>query len=336
MAIMNKHMPLAKDEHGNKTRLKYAFSGEKTQYGDPVEVDDIDERTGVVKGKIWISKVIKPSTRKVLVSGRMLGETDVLEYESPTVFNIKNKKSPLWVEDEDQQLRYWSSRRWQRAHWPEGLLGIYDTDDAAMMHIGADNAKLIEASDKPGQALLERITAAKVQTDDADKITGVTEGFSKDHAANETKGVTIEKTADGMGTIITNNTDQTVYIDPEKIVETKSVATTAGVAVVASLEPKEVKKKNTKAAKDKAPVEEPKPEQKAEPEKAATEPELETEPLPKNVAEWQVYCLAWIRATPAAELQKRWDNERKLRNACGVTEQDRDKVFDELLAKRDG
>ena len=326
MAIMNKHMPLAPDEHGNKTRLKYEFFGEKTQYGEPEQVDNIDERTGEVKGKIWQAKIIKPSTRWVRVTGRMLGEADILPYESPTVFNIKNKKSPLWVEDEDQQLRYWASRRWQRAHWPEGLLGIYDTDDAATMHIGADNAKLIEASDNPGMALLERIQAAKVQTDDADKAIGVVEGFSKDHAHNETNGKAAAET----------------------IVETKteSAATPTVVDVAASAGPDKSKKKTTKAKASPETTAEQiatKADSGLSPDlpaslkedikSLAAEPEHEI--MPKNPQEWKVYCLAWIASTPKSDLDIRWKLERKLRNDCGVTEADRDPIFDFLIAKRD-
>ena len=335
MAIMNKHMPLAPDENGNKTRLKYTFSGEKTQYGEPEQVDNIDEKTGEVRGKIWQAKLIKPSTRKVLVTGRMLGEADVLEYESPTVFNIKNKKSPLWVEDEDQQLRYWASRRWQRAHWPEGLLGIYDTDDAAAMHIGADNAKLIEATDNPGEALLARIQAAKVQTDDADKIAGVTEGFKNGHAEKETGVIVVADQGKPGG-------DKTVEVTVEH--GDGHVTVIAEKVTDAPANPAEAKTTTKKKAKAKDAL-------AADPELAnvvagaaivdtapPADEKLETTDLPTNSQEWRVYAMAWVKAVPetdnAVYLNKRWKEEVSLRNSCGVTEADRDAVYDFLLEKR--
>jgi hypothetical protein len=55
------------------------------------------------------------------------GET--VEYESPEIGSIKPKNSPLWVNDPDQQLHYFSVRSWCRRHFPEVILGVYAVDE---------------------------------------------------------------------------------------------------------------------------------------------------------------------------------------------------------------
>jgi hypothetical protein len=51
------------------------------------------------------------------------------EYESPLFGVIKPKNSPLWINDPDQQLFYFSVRAFARRHFPEILLGVYSEDE---------------------------------------------------------------------------------------------------------------------------------------------------------------------------------------------------------------
>ena len=141
MSIINKHCPL-------EGRLKYRFEGEKGPKAT--------------------------STRKVIVSGRMKDEADILEYESPMVKDVKVKNSPLWEEDQDQQLIYFASRRWQRRHWPEGLMGVYAPDELEERHQGADHARDIT----PGQSLMARLAAARVGDEQQD-------GYSDGHTETQ-------------------------------------------------------------------------------------------------------------------------------------------------------
>lgn len=299
MSIMNLHMPLAKDEHGNKTRLMHRFEGEKAIW-EPVEIDERDREDRPTGKKVWISKLIKPSTRQIILTGRMEKEATILEYKSPPVFLIKNKKSPLWEEDEDQQLIYWGSRRWQRRHWPEGMLGIIDREEAAAMYLGADNARLVE--EKPGQALLERVRAAQMQTDDADAMTGVREGFSKDHAENESRLHGVDRNSKDHANNETN-----------------------GHQIIAGEPPPSAGDGPGPAASDNQPADAVAP---------ATEPEHEV--MPRNPQEWSVYARAWIAASrDVKEMEKRWAGERKLRNDCGVTQETRDPVFEFYMERKD-
>lgn len=60
----------------------------------------------------------------------------------------------------------------------------------------------------------------------------------------------------------------------------------------------------------------------AEPAESAPEPA--PAPAPKNAAEWKRYCAAWLKtATDYKSIRQRWNDERGLRNACGVTQDER-------------
>ncbi|HEY2212294.1 MAG TPA: recombinase RecT [Bradyrhizobium sp.] len=84
--------------------------------------------------------------RICIITGQFKGELEPLEYKSPPIGKISPKNSPLWVTDPDQQLFYFSSRRWCRRYAPDILLGVYSTDDIQdgeplRRHIGFENAK---------------------------------------------------------------------------------------------------------------------------------------------------------------------------------------------------
>lgn len=66
--------------------------------------------------------------RKLRVWAETL-DGEKVEYESPEIGSIKPKNSPLWVNDPDQQLHYFSVRSWCRRHFPEVILGVYAVDE---------------------------------------------------------------------------------------------------------------------------------------------------------------------------------------------------------------
>lgn len=67
--------------------------------------------------------------RRCTVFGRIRGEQNDRERTSPFIENIKVKNSPLWKEDPDQQLTYWTQRSWARVHAPDLLLGVYTPEE---------------------------------------------------------------------------------------------------------------------------------------------------------------------------------------------------------------
>lgn len=70
------------------------------------------------------------------VIGHFKSEADPVEYESPTIGEIKVKNSPLWKSDPRQQLTFYSVRAWARRFCPDVLLGIYAEDELEREHPG--------------------------------------------------------------------------------------------------------------------------------------------------------------------------------------------------------
>lgn len=67
---------------------------------------------------------------------------EVVDYTSPLFEKIQPKNSPLWKNDPDQQLFYYSVRALARRHFPDVILGVYADDELPQsQHVGPDNAK---------------------------------------------------------------------------------------------------------------------------------------------------------------------------------------------------
>jgi len=63
-----------------------------------------------------------------IVEGHFIGETHPHIYRSPVLSKVK-KKSPLWVDDPEQQLWYYASRAWARKWAPDVLMGLYTPEE---------------------------------------------------------------------------------------------------------------------------------------------------------------------------------------------------------------
>jgi hypothetical protein len=67
---------------------------------------------------------------------------EIVEYISPKFGKINPKNSPLWKNDPDQQLHYFSVRAWCRRHFPDVLLGVYEREEIEHSpRIGPDRAR---------------------------------------------------------------------------------------------------------------------------------------------------------------------------------------------------
>ena len=73
---------------------------------------------------------IKDGTRQLTVYATFEGEDEPKEYTSPMIKDIRVKNSPLWKDDPDQQLGYYSARNWARRHAPDIMMGILSVDEA--------------------------------------------------------------------------------------------------------------------------------------------------------------------------------------------------------------
>jgi hypothetical protein len=99
----------------------------------------------VINARAPLQKKLRPvytgegDEMKVTIYGLPKGQTEELDYETPTVKQLiaikgrndygKVKGSPLYDNDPKQQLWYYGARGFCRRHFPEVLAGIYDGDE---------------------------------------------------------------------------------------------------------------------------------------------------------------------------------------------------------------
>jgi len=86
-------------------------------------------RRAPIQGRFGITYTGEGPTRKCKVTATLSENGQEVEYESPQFKDITIKNSPLWKNDPDQQLFYFSSRAMCRRHFPDVLLGIYTMDE---------------------------------------------------------------------------------------------------------------------------------------------------------------------------------------------------------------
>lgn len=67
--------------------------------------------------------------RACTVTGRLRGDDRPKEFTVQAA-TITTRNSPLWKQQPDQQLIYFSARAWARLYMPEVLLGLMDTEEA--------------------------------------------------------------------------------------------------------------------------------------------------------------------------------------------------------------
>jgi len=88
-------------------------------------------RRAPIEGRLKISYDGEGPTRRCMVSAKLKdceGGGEV-EYTSPQFKDINPKNSPLWKNDPDQQLFYFSVRAFVRRHFPDVMMGVYTVDE---------------------------------------------------------------------------------------------------------------------------------------------------------------------------------------------------------------
>lgn len=278
-------------------------------------------------------------TRKVKIIGKFLDGT-VREYESPELLKIK-KKSPLWTDDPDQQLFYYGSRSWARKWCPDVLLGIYSREEVQENpHIGQEeprtsglHARLVNGNVSRDEGHKEGQTEQELKTVNGkseDKAAGPAQAAAEpEHAEHEeaTEGFSPDSALDVAGF-----SDKTIAV-----LKQHGIESLAGVLVLTETELKGMKGvAKAMVGHIKTTVEKHGFALRSE-EKTAAEAAEQEMTEPHNVKEWEVYCRAWIdkakreRWTPA-DIRKRWNDERALRNNCGLTSEERDPVQQVMVA----
>jgi len=102
--------------------------------------------------------------RYCVVTAKLREDGSVIEYQSPPVGKIPVKNSPLWTNDPDQQLHYYSVRAFARRHFPEVLLGVIEREEARYGAIDAEEGDA-PPPPRPNQSL-DRKLAALAQDDE--------------------------------------------------------------------------------------------------------------------------------------------------------------------------
>lgn len=108
----------------------------------------------------------------------VIGEDEPLTYDSPPLKKVK-KNSPLWVDDPEQQLWYYSVRAGARRHFPDVIMGVYAPDEVesigqtqaiegevvtlggGAVNAASEGEKPVEAEFSDGTAALKKNAAKK-------------------------------------------------------------------------------------------------------------------------------------------------------------------------------
>lgn len=117
-------------------------------------------RRAPIKGRLKVEYAGEGQSRTCRVSAELKDGSGDVEYVSPKFGNIKPKNSPLWVNDPDQQLYYFSVRSFARRHFADVMMGIATVDEL----YDVEQQALAAAADQQKSrtvAVLEKITASR-------------------------------------------------------------------------------------------------------------------------------------------------------------------------------
>jgi len=91
-------------------------------------VNSVIQSRAPIQGRLKITYAGEGPSRTCTVSALPIGEDEPVTYTSPTLAKAK-RRSPLWNDDPDQQLAYYSQRAFARRHFPDILMGVYTEDE---------------------------------------------------------------------------------------------------------------------------------------------------------------------------------------------------------------
>ena len=100
-----------------------------------------------IKGRLKYEYAGEGQSRKCTCTATLKGEDEgeTVSVTSPPIGQITPKNSPLWKNDPDQQLAYYTARALARRHFPEVLLGVYAEDELEVVGSGRlDGGRIVE------------------------------------------------------------------------------------------------------------------------------------------------------------------------------------------------
>ncbi|MDP2358692.1 MAG: recombinase RecT [Beijerinckiaceae bacterium] len=136
-----------------------------------------------IRGRLKVEYDGAGPSRRCRVWARLRDEDEVVEYWSPPFAAINPKNSPLWKNDPDQQLFYFSARSFARRHFPDVIMGVLTRDEVD------DSSPMRDVTPQNGGARLAEKLAAGAAA--AAQIEGPT-GFDADHVTREIDGGSAE------------------------------------------------------------------------------------------------------------------------------------------------
>lgn len=247
------------------------------------------------------------------VWARLRGDDDeIAEYESPPFGKITPKNSPLWKSDPDQQQFYYSGRALCRRHFPDVLLGVYADDE--ILPPGPDSARDVT----PTRSIADKLdqlaglpSSASPSLSDHDPETGEVTEHTNSTAQAET-GAHSEAGAGTAGQAGSSDPDKASSADksasPQPTAKTSAETAASGQAGATSTPSKDQDKAPATASDKTAP--------------------------PKTEAEYVAATTAWIeQLTDADAGEKKWKDEKGLRNKANVGADARESLQEKLAAK---
>lgn len=116
-----------------------------------------------IKGRLKYEYTGSGQDLQCTVTGCFTDDPDTPhQVTSPKLKDIKPQNSPLWKNDPEQQISYYTVRNWARRYCPEVILGVYDIDEVQDFR-GPDNAKdITPTGDAPAAPKMEDFTSQEV------------------------------------------------------------------------------------------------------------------------------------------------------------------------------
>lgn len=108
---------------GNKTY----FVNDRMAYESQL-VNAVVNSSGALNGRLKVEWSGSGNDLKCTVSGHVKGDPE-LKTRTVDIKTITTRNSPLWKQDPEQQIAYFTTRAWARLHTPEVLLGVYTPDE---------------------------------------------------------------------------------------------------------------------------------------------------------------------------------------------------------------
>jgi len=116
---------------------KTYFVSDKMAYEAQL-VNAVINASGVLDGRLHPEWSGEGNELTCTVTGKIKGD-DRPKTRKVAIKTITTRNSPLWKQDPEQQLAYFTSRAWVRLHAPEVLMGIY-TPDELRQNVGTAGA----------------------------------------------------------------------------------------------------------------------------------------------------------------------------------------------------